>query len=71
MVRMLLSTVSALGVTSGCGVVTVCVCMVGMAGAALGTHESWRALNSIMCGLMRGSPSREQPPKFDTNLNSH
>ena len=70
MLCMPLSTASSPGVTSGCGVVTVCVCMVGMAGAASGAHESWRASNSVAFGLERRSPGREQPPEFDTNLDS-
>ena len=37
MVRMLSSTTSVLGVTSGCGVVAVWVCAAGVAGAASGT----------------------------------
>ena len=40
MVHILLSMVSALGVTSGCGVIMVCVCVAGVAGAASGTHKS-------------------------------
>ena len=38
MVRMLSSTTSAPGVTSGCGVVAVWVCAAGAAGAASGTR---------------------------------
>ena len=55
--------------TSGCGVVMVCVCMAGTAGAASSAHKSWRASNNIACGLTR-SPGREQPPEFDTKHNS-
>ena len=32
-------------------------CVAGAAGAAPGAHESWRASNSITCGLTRRSPS--------------
>ena len=71
MMCMPLSTASVPGVTSSCSVVTVCVCVAGTAGAASGAHKSWRASNSVGFGLMRRSPSGEQPPEFDTNLDSH
>ena len=46
-------------------------CVVGATGSASGAHKSWRASNSVTCGLTRRSPSGEQLPEFDINLNSH